>query len=155
LKAFERIVRVNLIGTFNCVRLAAAAMAKTEPVDADGTRGVLVNLASVAAFDGQIGQSAYAASKGGVVSMTLPLARDLASSGIRVNTVAPGLIDTPIYGTGERADAMKGDLGQHVVFPNRLGRPEEVATLIGELVRNDYLNGEVVRVDGATRMPPR
>ena len=148
-------LRINLVGTFNCLRLAAAAMARMEPVDADGQRGAIVNLASVAAFDGQIGQAAYSASKGGVVGMTLPIARDLASIGVRVNTVAPGLVDTPIYGEGEGAEKFKAHLGQSVVFPKRLGRADELASMIEELLTNDYLNGEVVRVDGAIRMQPK
>ncbi|MEZ4218573.1 MAG: SDR family NAD(P)-dependent oxidoreductase [Myxococcota bacterium] len=155
LAAFERVLRINLVGTFNCLRLAAAAMARMEPVDADGQRGAIVNLASVAAFDGQIGQAAYSASKGGVVGMTLPIARDLASIGVRVNTVAPGLVDTPIYGEGEGAEKFKAHLGQSVVFPKRLGRADELASMIEELLTNDYLNGEVVRVDGAIRMQPK
>jgi NAD(P)-dependent dehydrogenase (short-subunit alcohol dehydrogenase family) len=155
LKDFEFVLRVNLVGTFNCLRIAAAAMSKTEPVDEAGTRGAIVNVASVAAFDGQIGQAAYGASKGGVVSMTLPIARDLAAVGIRINTVAPGLVDTPIYGTGDRAEEFKAKLGKSVLFPNRLGEAEEVASMIAELIQNDYMNGEVIRVDGGIRMPPR
>jgi NAD(P)-dependent dehydrogenase (short-subunit alcohol dehydrogenase family) len=155
LKDFEFVLRVNLVGTFNCLRIAGAAMSKSDPVDEAGTRGAIVNLASVAAFDGQIGQAAYAASKGGVVSMTLPIARDLAAVGIRVNTVAPGLVDTPIYGTGDRADAFKAKLGQSVLFPNRLGHADEVASMIVELLHNDYMNGEFIRVDGGIRMPPK
>ena len=155
LDRFDRVIRVNLLGTFNCIRLAAAAMAKTAPVDASGSRGAIVNLASVAAFDGQIGQAAYAASKGGIVGMTLPVARDLSSVGIRVNTIAPGLIDTPIYGEGEAATAFKAKLGESVLFPPRLGTAEELASMIFELVTNDYVNGETVRVDGGIRMPPR
>jgi NAD(P)-dependent dehydrogenase (short-subunit alcohol dehydrogenase family) len=155
LKDFETVLRVNLVGSFNCLRIAAAAMAKSDPVDESGSRGAIVNLASVAAFDGQIGQAAYAASKGGVVSMTLPIARDLSAVGIRVNTVAPGLVDTPIYGTGERAEEFKAKLGKSVLFPNRLGRSEEVASMIVEVLQNDYMNGEVIRVDGGIRMPPK
>lgn len=154
LKNFEFVVRVNLIGTYNCARLAAAAMTRSEP-QADGERGAILNTASVAAFDGQIGQTPYSAAKGGVVAMTLPMARDLALHGIRVNTIAPGLIDTPIYGTGERADAFKGKLGQSVVFPQRLGHSDEFASMAMELVTNSYMNGEVVRLDGAVRLPPR
>jgi NAD(P)-dependent dehydrogenase (short-subunit alcohol dehydrogenase family) len=155
LRRFERVLRVNLIGTFNVVRLAAAAMAKTAPIDADGLRGAIVNIASVAAFDGQIGQAAYAASKGGIVGMTLPVARDLASVGIRVNTIAPGLIDTPIYGEGEAADEFKSKLSRSVLFPARLGTAEELASMVVELLTNDYVNGETVRVDGGIRLPPR
>jgi NAD(P)-dependent dehydrogenase (short-subunit alcohol dehydrogenase family) len=130
-------------------------MAKTNPVDADGQRGCIVNMASVAAFEGQIGQAAYAASKGGVVGMTLPLARDLAPMRVRVNTIAPGLIDTPIYGKGERADQFKGNLVANVLYPRRLGRAAELASMVLELLNNDYMNGETVRVDGAIRMPPK
>jgi NAD(P)-dependent dehydrogenase (short-subunit alcohol dehydrogenase family) len=155
LELFEKVIRVNLIGTFNCLRLAAAAMARTEPVDADGTRGAIVNISSVAAFDGQIGQAAYSASKGGINSLTLTTARDLSAQGIRVNTITPGLIDTPIYGTGERADAFKAKLGENVLFPHRLGTADELASMVVELITNDYMNGEVVRVDGGIRMPPR
>jgi NAD(P)-dependent dehydrogenase (short-subunit alcohol dehydrogenase family) len=155
LDVFERVVRVNLIGSFNCLRLAASAMAKTEPMDADGSRGAIVNIASVAAFDGQIGQAAYSASKGGVVGMTLPIARDLAAIGVRVNTIAPGLIDTPIYGTGERSEQFKARLGESVLFPRRLGTAEELASMVVELVTNDYVNAETIRVDGGIRMPPK
>ena len=130
-------------------------MAKTEPVDADGSRAAVVNMASVAAFDGQIGQAAYSASKGGVVGMTLPIARDLSATGIRVNTIAPGLIDTPIYGEGEQSDQFKAHLGQSVLFPKRLGSGEELAFMVMECITNPYMNGEVIRVDGGIRMPPR
>jgi NAD(P)-dependent dehydrogenase (short-subunit alcohol dehydrogenase family) len=155
LEQFEFVVRVNLIGSYNCARLAASAIAKTEPLEDGTSRGAILNTASVAAFDGQIGQTPYAASKGGVVGMTLPMARDLARHGIRVNTIAPGLIDTPIYGSGERAEAFKAHLGQSVVYPNRLGHATEFASLAVELITNDYMNGEVVRLDGAIRMPPK
>lgn len=154
LKNFEFVIRVNLIGSFNCLRLAASAMSKTEALEG-GERGAVVNTASVAAFDGQIGQAAYSASKGGVVGMTLPIARDLAAIGVRVNTIAPGLIDTPIYGQGEASEAFKANLGRNVLFPNRLGQPEEFATLALELVTNSYMNAEVIRVDGGIRMPPK
>jgi NAD(P)-dependent dehydrogenase (short-subunit alcohol dehydrogenase family) len=154
LAVFERVVRINLLGTFNCVRLAASAMAATNPLT-DGERGAIVNVASVAAFDGQIGQAAYSASKAGITGMTLPLARDLAVAGIRVNTIAPGLFDTPIYGSGEQADQFKAKLASSVVFPRRLGDAAEFASLALELLRNSYLNGEVVRLDGAARMPPK
>ena len=130
LEQFEFVIRVNLIGTFNCLRLAAAAMSQQEPVDADGQRGAVVNIASVAAFDGQIGQAAYSASKGGVVGMTLPIARDLAAVGIRVNTIAPGLIDTPIYGQGEASEQFKANLGRNVLFPKRLGDGTELASMV-------------------------
>ena len=155
LSKFEFVLRVNLIGTFNMLSRAAGAMAFTDPLDDDGQRGSIVNMASVAAFDGQIGQAAYSASKGGIVGMTLPIARDLAVSGIRVNTIAPGLIDTPIYGKGEQADAFKAHLGQSVLFPSRLGSGEELAFMVMELITNPYMNGEVIRVDGGIRMPPK
>jgi NAD(P)-dependent dehydrogenase (short-subunit alcohol dehydrogenase family) len=154
-KDFEFVIRVNLLGTFNMLRLSAAAMATTEPLDADGQRGAIVNMASVAAFDGQIGQAAYSASKGGVVGMTLPIARDLSAVGIRVNTIAPGLIDTPIYGEGEASEAFKAHLGQSVLFPKRLGSADELAFMVCDLITNPYMNGEVVRVDGGIRMPPK
>lgn len=153
--AFDFVIRINLLGSFNMLRLSAAAMAKTDPVDADGSRGAIVNMASVAAFDGQIGQAAYSASKGGIVGMTLPIARDLSAVGIRVNTIAPGLIDTPIYGQGEQADAFKAHLGQSVLFPKRLGSAEELAFMVLDLITNPYMNAEVVRVDGGIRMPPK
>jgi NAD(P)-dependent dehydrogenase (short-subunit alcohol dehydrogenase family) len=153
--AFEFVIKINLLGSFNMLRLSAAAMAKTQPVDADGSRGAIVNMASVAAFDGQIGQAAYSASKGGIVGMTLPIARDLSAVGVRVNTIAPGLIDTPIYGSGEQADAFKAHLGQSVLFPKRLGSAEELAFMVVDLITNPYMNGEVVRVDGGIRLPPK
>jgi NAD(P)-dependent dehydrogenase (short-subunit alcohol dehydrogenase family) len=154
LDAFVKVVSVNLIGTFNCVRLAASAMSQTEPL-ADGERGAIVNTASVAAFDGQIGQAAYSASKGGLVGMTLPIARDLAVIGVRVNTIAPGLIDTPIYGSGPASEEFKKKLKRDVVFPDRLGYPAEFAHLAVELVTNSYLNGETIRIDGAARLQPK
>lgn len=152
---FDFVIKVNLMGTFNMLRLSAAAMAKTDPVDADGSRGAIVNMASAAAFDGQIGQAAYSASKGGVVGMTLPIARDLSAVGIRVNTVAPGLIDTPIYGEGEASEAFKAHLGQSVLFPKRLGTGEELAFMVVDLITNPYMNAETIRVDGGIRMPPK
>ncbi|NNF54177.1 MAG: SDR family NAD(P)-dependent oxidoreductase [Acidimicrobiales bacterium] len=152
---FTMVVNINLIGTFNMLSKAAAAMAQTEALDADGNKGAIVNMASVAAFDGQIGQCSYSASKGGVVGMTLPIARDLAAAGIRVNTVAPGLIDTPIYGEGEASEQFKAHLGQSVLFPKRLGHGEELAFMVMELITNPYMNGETVRVDGGIRMPPK
>ena len=155
LDQFEFVIRVNLIGTFNCLRLAAAAMSQQEPVDADGQRGAIVNIASVAAFDGQIGQAAYSASKGGVVGLTLPVARDLSAIGIRVNTIAPGLIDTPIYGQGEASEQFKANLGRNVLFPKRLGDVSELASMVAECITNDYMNGETLRVDGGIRMPPK
>ena len=152
LDSFTKVIQVNLIGTFNVIRLAAAAMLGNEP-DEEGGRGVIVNTASVAAFDGQIGQAAYAASKGGVVSMTLPLAREFARSGIRVAAIAPGLFDTPMMaGLPEEA---RDSLGRQVPFPSRLGRPEEYAALVRHIVENDLINGEVIRLDGAIRMAPR
>ncbi|WP_329410494.1 SDR family NAD(P)-dependent oxidoreductase [Nocardia vinacea] len=154
LEKFDFVLRVNVLGTFNCIRLAAAEMAKTE-ADVFGQRGAILNTASVAAFDGQIGQAAYSASKGAVVGMTLPIARDLAVVGIRLNTIAPGLFDTPIYGTGAEAEAFKAKLGESVVFPRRLGHAEEFATLASELITNDYMNGEVVRLDGGIRLQPK
>jgi NAD(P)-dependent dehydrogenase (short-subunit alcohol dehydrogenase family) len=154
LAAFTRVVAINLIGTFDMVRQAATVMSRNEP-DADGQRGAMVNLASVAAFDGQIGQASYSASKGGVVGMTLPVARDLAASGIRLNTVAPGLIDTPIYGEGPDSEAFKAKLGESVLFPKRLGTPDELASMVLECLTNSYLNGETIRVDGGIRMPPK
>jgi NAD(P)-dependent dehydrogenase (short-subunit alcohol dehydrogenase family) len=152
LQPFETVVRVNLIGTYNVLRLAANAMAAGEP-DAEGERGAVVMTASIAAFDGQIGQTAYAASKGGVVGLTLPAARDLARLGIRVCTIAPGLFDTPLLAglPQESRDA----LGAQVPFPPRLGRPEEYAKLACHIAENAMLNGEVLRLDGALRMPPK
>jgi NAD(P)-dependent dehydrogenase (short-subunit alcohol dehydrogenase family) len=155
LDQFEFVIRVNLVGTFNCLRLAAAAMSQQDPVDADGQRGAVVNIASVAAFDGQIGQAAYSASKGGVVGLTLPVARDLSAIGIRVNTIAPGLIDTPIYGQGEASEQFKANLGRNVLFPKRLGVASELASMVAECITNDYMNGETLRVDGGIRMPPK
>ena len=154
LDAFKKVIAINLIGTFDAVRLAATEMGKLEPTDT-GERGAIVNLASVAAYDGQIGQAAYSASKGGVVGMTLPVARDLSAAGIRLNTVAPGLIDTPIYGEGEESEAFKAKLGESVLFPKRLGDPDELASMVVECVRNSYMNAETVRVDGGIRMPPK
>lgn len=155
LDAYKKVIAINLIGTFDFIRLAATAMSRSEPLDAYGERGAIVNMASVAAFDGQIGQAAYSSSKGGVVGMTLPVARDLAAVGIRVNTIAPGLIDTPIYGEGEAAEAFKAKLGESVLFPHRLGQPDELASMVVELITNSYMNAEVIRVDGGIRMPPK
>ncbi len=149
---FEFVIGVNLIGTFNSIRLAAAAMARNEP-DAGGERGAMVNTASVAAVDGQIGQAAYSASKGGVVGMTLPIARDLASVGIRVNTILPGIMDTPLLGS--LPENVRDALGQSVLHPKRLGRPEEFAEMAHTLVTNSYMNGESLRLDGGIRMPPK
>jgi NAD(P)-dependent dehydrogenase (short-subunit alcohol dehydrogenase family) len=152
LERFETVIRVNLVGTFNVLRLAAAAMAENEPTET-GERGVCVNTASIAAFDGQIGQIAYSASKGAIVSMTLPAARDLAPLGIRVCAVAPGVFETPLLGNLPE-DAI-GALGTTVQFPNRFGRADEFAALVAHIVENEMLNGEVIRLDGALRMPPR
>lgn len=153
LDTFRRTVEVNLIGTFNVLRLAAEAIARTEPVDDAGQRGVVVNTASVAAFEGQIGQVAYSASKGGVAGMTVPAARDLARSGIRVCTIAPGIVDTPLLAAlGPEVNA---SLAASVPFPARLGRPDEFARLVAMIVEHDYLNGETIRMDGALRMGPR
>jgi NAD(P)-dependent dehydrogenase (short-subunit alcohol dehydrogenase family) len=151
LEKFTRIVQINLIGTFNVLRLAAERMVANEAVGEE--RGVIVNTASVAAFDGQIGQAAYSASKGGVVGMTLPIARDLASAMIRVVTIAPGLFDTPLLAA--LPDEAKVSLGRQVPHPSRLGRPSEFAALVGHIVENPMLNGEVIRLDGAIRMAPR
>jgi 3-hydroxyacyl-CoA dehydrogenase/3-hydroxy-2-methylbutyryl-CoA dehydrogenase len=152
LEPFEAVIRVNLIGTFNLLRLAAAAMLSNDPT-ASGERGVCVNTASIAAFDGQIGQIAYSASKGAIVGMTLPAARDLAGMGIRVCTIAPGTFDTPLLGA--LPQTARDALGEAVPFPRRLGRPEEFAALAAHIVSNEMLNGEVIRLDGALRMPPR
>ncbi|MBW3653128.1 MAG: SDR family NAD(P)-dependent oxidoreductase [Actinobacteria bacterium] len=151
-ETFERVVAVNLVGTFHALRLASAAMLGNEPDDA-GARGVIVNTASIAAYDGQIGQVAYAASKGGVVALTLPAARDLAGSGIRVCAIAPGLFDTPLL-AGLPADA-RARLAASIPFPPRLGRPDEFARLACHIAENEMLNGEVIRLDGALRMAPR
>jgi NAD(P)-dependent dehydrogenase (short-subunit alcohol dehydrogenase family) len=152
LAMFRKVVEVNLIGTFNVIRLAAAAMARNPPND-DGERGVVVNTASIAAFDGQVGQAAYSASKGGVVGMTLPIARDLAAVGIRVVTIAPGTFDTPMLAL--LPEEQRRALGAQVPFPSRLGRPAEFAALARHVVENPMLNGETIRLDGALRMPPR
>jgi len=149
LESFSRIVGINLIGSFNMLRLAAEAMAESEP-DAGGERGVIVNTASIAAYDGQIGQAAYAASKGGVVAMTLPAARELARYGIRVMTIAPGIFETPMM--AGMTDEVRASLAAGVPFPPRLGRPEEYAALVRHIVENSMLNGEVIRLDGALRM---
>ena len=154
LGTYRKVIEVNLIGTFDCIRIAATAMSRNEP-DPDGQRGAIVNTASVAATDGQIGQAAYSSSKGGVVGMTLPVARDLAAVGVRVNTILPGLIDTPIYGSGEAAEQFKERLGTAVLFPKRLGRADEFASLAVELLRNNYMNAECIRIDAGIRMQPR
>lgn len=154
LDAYKKVIAINLVGTFDCIRLAATAMSVTEPMN-DGERGAIVNIASVAAFDGQIGQAAYSSSKGGVVGMTLPIARDLAAVGVRVNTVAPGLINTPIYGEGQGSEQFKEKLQTGVLFPNRLGYDTELASMVVECVTNSYMNAETIRVDGGIRMPPK
>src|SRR5258708_4918386 len=154
LAAFRRILEINTIGTFDCIRIVATAMAATDPL-ADGERGAIVNTASLAAFDGQIGQASYSASKGAIVGMTLPIARDLAAIGVRVNTIAPGLIDTPIYGEGEGSEAFKEKLKRDVLFPRRLGVAEEFASLAAEILANSYMNAEVVRLDGGVRLQPK
>jgi NAD(P)-dependent dehydrogenase (short-subunit alcohol dehydrogenase family) len=152
LDAYKKVIAINLIGTFDAIRIAATAISRTEPVDESGERGAIGNMASVAAFDGQ---AAYSSSKGGVVGMTLPVARDLSAVGIRVNTIAPGLIDTPIYGEGEASAAFKANLEKGVLFPKRLGAPDELASMVVEAVTNSYLNGETIRVDGGIRMQPK
>ncbi|MFI0464982.1 MULTISPECIES: SDR family NAD(P)-dependent oxidoreductase [Saccharopolyspora] len=149
---FRKVIEINLIGTFNVLRLAAAAIGRTDPGE-HGQRGVVINTASVAAFDGQIGQAAYSASKGGVASLTLPAARDLASSGIRVMTIAPGIVDTPMLAT--ISEEFRTGLAESVPFPKRLATPEDFAKLALDIVEHDYLNGEVIRMDGALRMAPR
>lgn len=152
LDIFETVIKINLIGTFNCIRLGAGAMGDNEP-NADGERGVIINTASVAAFDGQIGQAAYSASKGGIVGMTLPIARDLSKTGIRVMTIAPGLFDTPLLAA--LPEEARISLGQQVPFPPRLGNPAEYAQLAHAIIENPMLNGEVIRLDGAIRMAPK
>jgi NAD(P)-dependent dehydrogenase (short-subunit alcohol dehydrogenase family) len=155
LGAYQKVIAVNLIGTFNVMRIAAAAIAKTEPADSDGQRGVIVNTASVAGLEGQTGQIAYSASKGGIIGMTVPAARDLAAIGVRVNTICPGIIDTPIYGFSENAEEFKAKLVAPVVFPKRMGRPDEFGHLVRSLIENDYMNAEVVRFDGGIRFQPK
>jgi NAD(P)-dependent dehydrogenase (short-subunit alcohol dehydrogenase family) len=152
LSDFERVIRVNLIGTFNMMRLAGAQMSKADPME-DGERGVIISTASVAAFEGQIGQAAYAASKGGIAALTLPVARELAGFGVRVLTIAPGLFLTPLMQTLP-ADVQKS-LAESIPFPRRLGGPEEFASLVAHMIENRFLNGEIVRLDGALRLPPR
>jgi NAD(P)-dependent dehydrogenase (short-subunit alcohol dehydrogenase family) len=153
LAEWNRTISINLTGTFNVIRLCAEQMAKNAPVNPDGLRGVVVNVASVAAYEGQIGQAAYSASKGGIVGMTLPIARDLSSLGIRVNTIAPGLIDTPLF-AALPSEVVDG-LAKSVLYPKRLGRPAEIAHLAICIIENDYLNGETIRIDGGIRMQPR
>jgi NAD(P)-dependent dehydrogenase (short-subunit alcohol dehydrogenase family) len=155
LAAYQKVISVNLVGTFNLMRIAAAAIARTEPADEDGQRGAIVNTASVAGIEGQIGQVAYSASKGGIMGMTVPAARDLAAIGVRVNTICPGIIDTPIYGTGPGTEDFKARLIAPVAFPKRLGRASEFAHLVRALIENDYMNAEVVRFDGGVRFQPK
>lgn len=150
---FSKVIQVNLIGTFNVLRLAAEAMARNEPVNDDGERGVIINTASVAAFDGQVGQVAYSASKGGIVGMTLPVARDLSTYGIRVNAIAPGIFNTPLMNAAP--DKVKMPLIDATQFPKRLGNPPEYAQLVASMIENSFFNGEVVRLDGSIRMQPR
>ena len=152
---YQKIIAVNLIGTFNLMRIGAAAIGKTEPADADGLRGVVINTASVAALEGQTGQLAYSASKGGIVGMTVPAARDLSVIGVRVNTICPGIIDTPIYGEGQTADEWKRKLAAPVAFPKRLGTAAEFAHLVRALIENDYMNAETIRFDGGIRFQPK
>jgi NAD(P)-dependent dehydrogenase (short-subunit alcohol dehydrogenase family) len=155
LAGFTKVIAVNLTGTFNVLRFAAAAMAKTEPADADGQRGVIINTSSVAGIEGQTGQIAYSASKGGIIGMTVPAARDLSVIGVRVNTICPGIIDTPIYGFSENAEEFKARLVAPVVFPKRMGRPDEFGQLVRSLIANDYMNAEVIRFDGGIRFQPK
>ena len=155
LETYMKVININLVGTFNLMRIGAAAMAKTDPADADGQRGVVINTASVAGIEGQVGQLAYSASKGGIMGMTLPAARDLSVIGVRVLTICPGIIDTPIYGTGPQAEEWKARLAAPVPFPKRLGRPEEFAHLVRSLIENDYMNGEVIRFDAGIRFQPK
>ncbi|HTW01300.1 MAG TPA: SDR family NAD(P)-dependent oxidoreductase [Streptosporangiaceae bacterium] len=155
LASYRKVIDVNLIGTFNLMRIGAAAVARTEPADADGQRGVVINTASVAGIEGQTGQVAYSASKGGIIGMTVPAARDLAAIGVRVNTICPGIIDTPIYGYGGNADEFKAKLVAPVVFPKRMGTGAEFAHLVQSLIENDYMNAEVIRFDGGIRFQPK
>ena len=155
LAAFSRVIDINLIGTFNLMRIGAAAIARTEPADSDGLRGVVINTASIAGIEGQTGQIAYSASKGGIIGMTVPAARDLAAIGVRVNTICPGIIDTPIYGTGPASEEFKAKLAAPVVFPKRMGSAAEFAHLVRALVENDYMNAEVIRFDGGIRFQPK
>ena len=155
LASFRKVIDINLIGTFNLMRIASAAIAQIEPADADNQRGVVVNTASVAGLEGQTGQIAYSASKGGIIGMTVPAARDLAAIGVRVNTICPGIIDTPIYGTGPTSDEWKAKLAAPVVFPKRMGTSDEFAQLVQALIENDYMNAEVIRFDGGIRFQPK
>ncbi len=155
LAAYRKVIDINLIGTFNLMRIAAAAIARTEQADADGQRGVIINTASVAGIEGQTGQIAYSASKGGIIGMTVPAARDLAAIGVRVNTICPGIIDTPIYGSGPASEEFKARLIAPVVFPKRMGTAAEFGQLVLALIGNDYMNAEVIRFDGGIRFQPK
>ncbi len=155
LGTYRKVIDVNLIGTFNLMRIGAAAIAKTEPADADGQRGVVINTASIAGIEGQTGQIAYSASKGGIIGMTVPAARDLAAIGVRVNTICPGIIDTPIYGSGAASEDFKAKLIAPIVFPKRMGTAAEFAQLVRSLIDNDYMNAEVIRFDGGIRFQPK
>jgi NAD(P)-dependent dehydrogenase (short-subunit alcohol dehydrogenase family) len=152
---FRKVIDINLIGTFNVMRIGAAAVARTEPVDADGQRGVVINTSSVAGIEGQTGQLAYSASKGGIIGMTVPAARDLAAIGMRVLTICPGIIDTPIYGTGPASEEFKARLAAPIVFPKRMGTAAEFARLVRSLIENDYMNADVIRFDGGIRFQPK
>ena len=155
LATYRKVIDVNLIGTFNLMRIAAAQIATTDPADADGQRGVVINTASIAGIEGQTGQVAYSASKGGIIGMTVPAARDLAAIGVRVNTICPGIIDTPIYGSGPDSEAFKAKLAAPVVFPKRMGTAGEFALLVRSLIENDYMNAETIRFDGGIRFQPK
>ncbi|HEY1322404.1 MAG TPA: SDR family NAD(P)-dependent oxidoreductase [Streptosporangiaceae bacterium] len=155
LATYRKVIDINLIGTFNLMRIAVAAIARTDPADADGQKGVVVNTASVAGLEGQTGQLAYSASKGGIIGMTVPAARDLSVIGVRVNTICPGIIDTPIYDSGPAADEFKAQLAAPVVFPKRMGTAAEFAQLVRSLIENDYMNAEVIRFDGGIRFQPK
>src|SRR5262249_2543825 len=155
LATFRKVLDINLVGTFNLMRIAAAAIARTDPVDEDGQRGVVINTASVAGIEGQTGQLAYSASKAGVIGMTVPAARDLAVIGVRVNTICPGILDTPIYGTGPASEEFRARLTAPVVFPKRMGTSAEFAALVRSLIENDYMNAEVIRLDGGIRFQPK
>jgi len=155
LAAYRKIIDVNLIGTFNVMRIGAVAMARTEPVDDDGQRGVIVNTSSIAGLEGQTGQVAYSASKGGIIGMTVPAARDLAAIGVRVNTICPGVMDTPIYGSGPGTEDFKTRMTAPVVFPKRMGTAAEFARLVRSLIEIDYLNAEIIRIDAGVRFQPK